>query len=332
MARVFQTGFETGSVQQFDLQASGSIISTNTRGSWSGYAHEPLTTGGEQSLPATYTELYGGIGVYRNGDVTNGFITFKEGATFHLTIGLLNGAISVWRGTDSGTLLGSGAIMQDLAWSYVEWRFTISDTTGIVTIKLNGSTTISLTSQDTRNAGTSGVIDRFVLGDAVGNTNNFILDDLVLNDTTGAQNNGFPGDTKVGVLMPNAAGDVTGLSRGGTDSGANWSQVEERPPNDATDYVFDTVVNDYDLYALPNLSAFSSVQAVNIWLRAQKDDAGAASIAPMLKSAATEHTGADQTLSTSWAYYRQLYDVDPTDSAAWTTSKVDALQAGAKAR
>jgi len=125
---------------------------------------------------------------------------------------------------------------------------------------------------------------------------------------------------------------VTQLSRGGADSGTNWGQVDERPPNDATDYVFSSTVNQYDLYNIPDLTGFGSVQAATLWLRAQKDDAGSALIAPMIKSGAVENQAADQALPTSWAFLQKVYNIDPTDSAAWTVAKINALQIGAKAR
>jgi hypothetical protein len=155
------------------------------------------------------------------------------------------------------------------------------------------------------------------------------VDDLWVNDTTGAQNTGFSGDIRVAAYIPNAAGDVTGLTPTG---GANYTNVDERPPNDATDIVSATGTTLYDLYHVPNTSGVGTVQAVTLWLRAQKSDAGAKSIAHKLKSASTEDTGADLTLSTTWAYYGKVYNVDPTDSVAWTAGKVDALQIGAKAR
>jgi hypothetical protein len=117
----------------------------------------------------------------------------------------------------------------------------------------------------------------------------------------------------------------------------NYDYVNENPPNDATDYVFDSVVNDYDLYNIPS-TQWTTVAAVVLPLRAQKSDAGAANIAHMTKydtdasgTADTENTGADVALSTSWAYHTKYYNRQP-DATAWSVAKVNALQVGAKVR
>jgi hypothetical protein len=230
---------------------------------------------------------------------------------------------------DATSLATGTATIASSTWYYVEFYALISDTVGKIQVRVNQVDDIALTTgldtrQDATGAGT--VITGIGI---IPDSSSHYVDDLWVNDTTGAQNTGFSGDIRVAAYIPNAAGDVTGLTPTG---GANYTNVDERPPNDATDIVSATGTTLYDLYHVPNTSGVGTVQAVTLWLRAQKSDAGAKSIAHKLKSASTEDTGADLTLSTTWAYYGKVYNVDPTDSVAWTAGKVDALQIGAKAR
>src|SRR5262245_29380801 len=73
-----------------------------------------------------------------------------------------SGQLSVRRGTSSGTVLGteSGATFATVStFHYVELKAVLSDTVGTVEVRVDGAATavISLTSQDTKNAGTKTV-------------------------------------------------------------------------------------------------------------------------------------------------------------------------------
>lgn len=331
MARVFQTGFETGSLTQLDLLQQGGLNTTIVPGAWSTYSYQGAT--GKTALPSTYTELYAGFRYYHGGGFTsNPILTFaspNDTAQCQLRVNT-GGKLVAVNGNNNGTLGTGTAQLVITSWAYIEVHVVIHDSTGSFEVKVNGVVDQTLTSVDTRNDTGVGTCDRlWFLGD-----NNQYMDDLYVNSTTGSQNTGYSGDIRVSAYIPNAAGDNTGLTRGGSDSGNNYGQVDERPPNDATDYVFGTGTSVYDLYNIPNTSSVATVQAVTLWMRAQKSDAGAKNIAPVIKSGGTptETIGSDQALSTSWTYYKELYNNEPVDNVAWTPSKVDSLQIGAKAR
>lgn len=328
MARIFQTGYEMNSTGVGDIVAASAIQTDQTRGSWSTYSGR----GGTYSWDASVSEFYFGFG-FRNATGTLTLAEFKSpnGTTNVSVVHNATAArMEIRRGTS--TVLATGTtVISSSVWYYVEGHFVINDSTGQYELKLNGAVDITAaSSQDTRNdAGANGdKCDRItIVNDA-----NVRFDDILVNDTTTSYNAGYAGDTRISAYVPNAAGDVTGLTRGGTDSGNNYGQVDERPPNDGTDYVFGTDTTSYDLYNIPNTSGVATVQAVTLWVRAAKSDAGAASIAHALKSGGVEDFGSDVALSTSYAYYRKNYNIDPTDSAAWSPSKLDGLQVGIKSR
>jgi hypothetical protein len=81
---------------------------------------------------------------------------------------------------------------------------------------------------------------------------------------------GHPKTGFVFELPPTGAGSVTGLT---PSTGSNYACVDERPAS-TTDYVSDTVDQDYDLYAHGSLPATAAVVvAVVPWAYAQKDGA-----------------------------------------------------------
>jgi hypothetical protein len=170
--------------------------------------------------------------------------------------------------------------------------------------------------------------------DLFNDANNLTVDDVYVNDTTGSVNTGWWGDVVVTRLIPNAAGDSTQWQIGGSSPPAsNYQAVDETGPNDGTDYVYETTLNDLDLYNLPSLpSNLTDPKAVRVVIRAQKNDADLAQVSVVSKTGAGQSDGPDTPLSTTWAYDRRTMNTDPADSAAWTTTKIDALQIGLKVR
>jgi len=340
MARIFQTGFEMGSREVVTGDSGGSVVTTPTGGAYSAYAFKTFVLGSNTHmflLDSSTGEFYCGVRMHRpsatgypgSSERTINFVS--PNGTTNLQVRLQpSGALDVVRG-NAGTTIGSGTTFIPLgAYFYYEVYGLISDTVGKIQTRINGTDDIALTTGlDTRADAAAGgdLVDRFAIGGVA--SADLWIDDIYFNDTTGAENTGFSGDIRISAYIPNAAGDVTGLT---ATSGSNYAAVDERPPNDATDYVYDSGTSNYDLYNIPNTSGITSVQAATLWLRAQKSDAGAKNIAHKIKSAATEDTGSDIALSTSWTYYGKVYNVDPTDSNAWTAGKIDALQIGAKAR
>ncbi|MGH8520136.1 MAG: hypothetical protein ACREU9_01560 [Gammaproteobacteria bacterium] len=212
---------------------------------------------------------------------------------------------------------------------YIEWKIVISDTVGTVDVVVDGSNKLSLTGQDTRNAGnaTANVV-RLGLTSAAGTID---YDDVYICDGTGsAPNNTFLGDSRVDYVAPTGAGTTTQLTRGGTDSGANWSQVDEAAPNDDTDYNEHATVGNKDTYAFADITHTpTTIFGIQVLAHAKKDDAGAKSIATVTRST-SDFDGATQALSTSYLYYSDIRAVDPNTSAAWTKVNLNAAEHGAK--
>lgn len=332
MARIFQTGLELGSSAIFST-FNGGIVTSPVAGAWSVYSLRGSSGGGNNiiSMDASVSELYFGARLRFTSIAARNHIHFlSPNATEQVS--LRQAAGGQFTATRNGTVLtgGTGTVVPSVdTWYYVEGHIIVSDTVGVFEVKIDGVQDINVTGADTKNDGATSNIDRLNL---MSSSTAQFLDDMYVNDTTGSQNTGYSGDQRLKLYVPNAAGDVTGLTRGGTDSGNNYGQVDEVPTNDGTDYVFGTDTTSYDLYNIPNTSGVATVQAATLWARALKSDAGAASLALVLKSGGTENFGSDVALSTSYAFYHTLYNNDPTDSAAWSASKIDSLQIGIKSR
>jgi len=230
---------------------------------------------------------------------------------------------------------GSSSLSND-AWHLIEIHVVAATgATGTFELKLDGSSIISATSQ--RTCQTNANFGAFALeqnnqvnsASGVGAGAYHAFDDIRLQDTAGSVNNGWPGDEKIVALVPNAAGDSAQFSRGGADSGANYSQCDELPPNGTTDYVYDSTVGHLDLYNTTT-TAIAAVSAVSVVAQAFNSDGGGGTVYFPTKTGAGQSDGSAQAISGSPSYYTRLLELDPADSAAWTQAKIDALQIGIK--
>ena len=344
---IFATGLETGDLRVMDLQQGGLITTDVTRHPDSLYSMRAGGTGGMgffnvASVPAT-SEIFVSFGVYWN-DASlptadgsqDGMFQFSEtlGASeagTHIIITPDSGFLAAYRGRAVGgqpdTQLALSAIpFSPQVWYYLEIYMLIADAGGRVVVRQNDTEILNFTG-DTRD-GSTGVGNRL----GWGTPQHFRIDDIVCRNVSGVPVT-WPGDKKLVGIVPNGIGDFTEWNRGGADSGNNWSQVEERPPTNDTDYVTTAALNQRDLYTFGDVdAAFHTIDAIVSWLLARKDDAGSASVAHLLKSGVTLDTGADLSLSTTYQYLDRFYETDPDTGAAWTLGAVNAVQAGPKSR
>lgn len=113
-------------------------------------------------------------------------------ATVHLTVqALATGAVEVRRGTAAGTVLATSTagLLAVNTWAYIEVQTKLHDTTGFVTVRVNGTQVAAVTAVDTKNAGTKTTFDAIFLSTTGTITDSY--DDLYI--VTGADG-AFRGD------------------------------------------------------------------------------------------------------------------------------------------
>jgi len=232
----------------------------------------------------------------------------------------------------NATLIGtaSSAISAG-AWHLVEVRLIASTTTGgTCQVYADGTQVINATG--VRTAQTTASYQSVVLsvnnwsGNASTGTSYHSFDDFRCNSVAGSVNNGRPGDESIRLIVPNAPGDLTQLTRGGTDSGNNWDQCDEVPASTA-EYVTGAGAGLTDLYHTTDLAP-TSVSAVNV-LALASNASGGGTVALVTRTPAGQSAGTAVSLQTTWGWTSRLLEVDPADSAAWSSSKLAALQIGA---
>lgn len=326
MALVYFDGFNLG---DYALRYTVSGCSTSSTTPFS----SGLSLGAgvaSKLLPATDDEWFIGcrFRVPSNMDTVQranfGFFT-DAGVTQHISVGFRNNGCEVRRGNTAGTLIDSytGGSLAAAVWYAVEIYVKIADSGGRVTVKLDGTTIVDFTG-DTKNGGTSSDLDKIQLN---GNGVVVLFKDLYVCDATGsAPYNTFLGDVRTAPLIPTGAGATTDLT---ASAGSNWQTQDERAYS-ATDYNTGAA-GDKDTYALNDLpSGVASILAVQVNAIAKKTDSGALSVRTVLRSDGADYVGSSVSLGLNDSLTSTDYITDPDTSAAWTTSAVNALEAGAE--
>src|SRR5436190_2660167 len=323
MNRLVTCGFETADINEagatpvIGANNSLTVVSTAPAPRAGAYCLKALVTASTQfavtnktfPLSTSKTDVWFRCAFLASGTIPSAVSIMGVNDSAGLTQGTItyNGSdnlLRAYRGNSSNTLLGvSSQSMSLSAWHVIEVRWQIlTGTTGAAEVWLDGTQVINF-SGDTSQTSTLNVGAVFLgvnvsAGGAA--TGSYLAwDDLAINDTSGTLNNGRPGDGRVVLLVPTGAGSTTALSRGGTDTGANWSQTNELPPS-MTQYVFSATAATRDTYALSDLpSGVASINVADVLALAQNSDAGAGSLGLTVKSGATTTEGPDQAMGTA---------------------------------
>lgn len=180
-------------------------------------------------------------------------------------------------------------------------------------------------------------------------TGNWFFDDLAVNNNSGSFQNSLPGPGSIIHMRPDSAGDNAQWTRGGSDSGANWSQVDEESPNDITDYNSSGTagqIDDFNLAASPAAIGNSdTINLVQVGVRYAASSIGGGSGQTRIKTSSSVDTesisalgslngtsfrtnGIPSTAQTSQPYQLTLYNLPGASTDVWTKTALDNTQIG----
>lgn len=284
-----------------------------------------------RSLLGNYSSLVFGFAYYAQATVSShdALLTYSSDGNEQIILRVVaGGELAVYRGS---TLLAtsSGANLTADTWHYIEFKFTINNSTGSYAVRLNGNNVLSDSNVDTQNDASLSTVAFFdLLGHS---TSDPWFDDLYVCDDSGAANNDFLGDCVVETLFPDADGATNNFT---PDSGTNnYSRVDDgATPDDDTSYVSSSTAADKDLYGFAALQTanITDIYGVQVAVLGRKEDAGNRVVRTVARSNVTETDGPDQYLATDYQYYFGMYETDPNGGGAWSESSVNAAQFGMK--
>ena len=336
MALLFVDSFDhvgtllAGLAAKWDLISGTPLISSTTVRTGTGALQLGVTADITKQITPPGDVFILGWGFRMAGiSTTTEIVRFLESSTVHLALIFdASGFLVVKRGSTVLATATSHAFLLN-TWYYIEVKVVVHDTTGSVAVRVDGvpvTFNASLTGIDTRNAGTAGIVDRVRFA---GSAAYYFYDDLYICDDAGSVNNDFLGICKIERLLPSTGnGDhVDFTCSTGTDHGA---LVDENPPTDDTDYVSSDTAGHQDCYHYPSLALTGSILGVQTNLYARKTDAGARTVAAIVRSGGTTYPGAALAPLTTYRYLTEVQAVNPATGLAWTAAEIAGLQVGMK--
>ena len=227
----------------------------------------------------------------------------------------------------SGTTLATGStVLSTGTWYYFELKFTINNSTGVVELKLNGTSEIASTSSlNTRSTGNNyfNGIAPYMSGNN-GNRNYF--DDIYVLDTSTGSNTTFLGPVQVVGLNPAANGNYAQWTPNG---GSNVGSAGDLFEDGDTSFNQSSTANQIDTYVLKDLpAAAGSVYAVAHHTVARQDGGSARTMRPKYRIGGSDYNGSNFNTGGSYAANTEYKDVSPATSSAWTVSEVNGMETG----
>jgi hypothetical protein len=266
------------------------------------------------------------------GDVAHVYITIAAAPNASNTF-----TASVFR--SPATLLGTFTAVPFNQWFYFETKIKISDSFGLVEIRVDGVPVFYQANIDTRNAGT-GIVNCFEMHTIIANAPadyRFSIDDVyVLSAGGSAPFNDFLGDVTIDYVQPTANDTVAWTP----SAGANWDAVADAIATGVpviTDYVSSNVDDQSDLYVLADTAypAPSVIIGAATYAYADKTDSGGRSLGITNELSGTTVQSSDLVLRYSGnggpQYCRFPRELAP-DGGAWTTTKANTMKVGVKSR
>lgn len=220
----------------------------------------------------------------------------------------------------------TGLITAD-TWFWMEFIANIADS-GSFTAKLyddSGTVLATLSgSADTQATANTGA-DRVTFGTTA--TDGYYIDNPSI-DTAGS----ILGRCRVECLYPTAAGDLTQWpTRGGTDTGANFSQVNETVQDTVSD-VRSNADNQRDSYTTGDRVISGTPLAVQPWFIGARITGGEtpAQVQLFLRDTGVNYDGAltHNMTGTSTSGFGEVWNNDPVTGNSWTDAGVNSKQVG----
>jgi len=248
-------------------------------------------------------------------------IEFRNNSTTQIALKMTpEGRLTIYRG--AAWLAQSDKTCSADDWHYIEIQLKIGNApTGLYNVWVDGVLFLDDTGVDTEGMiGGCGNVEWPVYGGT--------WDDMYLYLGAGASAATPLGDITVPAFLVNAAGDDAQWT---PSAGANYENVDDPIADEDATYNEDAVAGQRDLYNFADLAAFSGdIKGVEVLARLRKTDVGAKQAKIACKSGGSLYYGPDLAMSDSYAWFSQVWEVDPDTAADWLRAGFNAGQFGAE--
>lgn len=286
-------------------------------------------------LPSFPSEVYCGFGFRPANDGSTEFrilefLSSNDSSQFYITYQVSTTQLRFWQG--NGTLLGTqSSTFSANTWYYVEFRLVVDDAAGILTVRIDQSEEIALTSIDTNNSG--GDIGVIRLGsispDNAGN-GDFYFDDFCLMDTTGNAGNTWPNGAGIYPLFPDGNGNYSAWTSTGVDDYTeidDWSTFGGLNDGTTTMLSHSTSTGRFSV-TIDNSGVTGTVHGIMLVSALNQAYAGSATVEHFLRISSTDYDETAFRPHTDFEHHVDIISENPATSTAFTVSELDALEIG----
>jgi hypothetical protein len=261
---------------------------------------------------------------------TQTFLSLRETTTVHLGLALdAAGHIFLWRGSTATVLATSTEVFTTGVVYHLGLKVTVNDTTGAYDLYLNGSTLLfSATNVDTRNGGTSGVINTVAFILTATNQSAYIDDFYIHDCSNSAPYNDLLGDVYVETNVPASNGAFTQWSVSG--AATQPEAVDEATANDDTDYITESVSTERHTFVFDALTGSpADIYGVKYNAVARKDDASSVQYQITLRSSSEDNDdGTVISPASSYEHKSEYWSLDPSTGNQFTAADVTTTEGG----
>lgn len=214
-------------------------------------------------------------------------------------------------------------------WSYIEVRYKMADSGGVIELKKNGVVILRFDGDTLSVAGSTSIQRVGIQHNGTSANQNDMWDDIYICDTAGSVNNNYLGNTRIRCIRPSGNGNSSQLVGSDGNSTDNYLLVDEQSTNDA-DYVESTADGDKDTYAFEDVATLGNIAGVQLTARAAalnggdpKDFNGVARLSGGTES--ERLIDLDTVLRQQWTIFEEK-----PGTGAWTDADVDGAEFGLK--
>lgn len=283
------------------------------------------TVGFRKSIVAANNEVIAGFGLYLSAlPASSSKICFQwlQGTTPVASLIVTSaGALRLLIGGSSGTLVAqTDNIIAAGTFNHIEIRALRDDVVGELEARVNG---VQVAFIDNLDLGDNDIDGFQQIVPANGSGVTTYIDDLTICDTTGTAINDFMGPVRVNTSFVSAdTVEADWTKNTGTDGYALIDDIA--PDGDATYLEADTIgeVSEFALSALPSETA--DIKGVYIPAMARLADAGIGNLQVSLVSNSEVSLGPNEPITTSYAYYGSVHELNPDGDIPWTKASLEA--------
>jgi len=338
MALKWLEGFESGGAsdaalriylaRKYVTQLTSAVLTTTGR--FGGYACKLRNVGSNYfqiNLTSTQTLVVGFAFNAAAFADDKSIIEFRDAGTVQVKLETApDGNLRILRGT---TALGTTSLLglKKNSWYYIEVKVKIDNSTGTYEVRVGGTDVLSDTGVDTQMTGNATADQVRFCGEII---SDWSVDDIYVLDTTGALNNDFLGNVRIGMIVPN--GDTVDEDFTPQGAGNNFDEVNDgvTTDDDAT-YNESSTATDKDLFDYTALTNIPTIQGVQILTEARETDATDYSLKSIAKSGGTEDADAGQALSSDYTIISRVVEDDPDSGNLWLLAEINAATFGYEA-